>query len=112
SLNVGRNTVIAAINTLIEQGYLASKDRSGIFVAVNKEVARKPLSPSRPAEVFDWEARLAIARPENHRTAGDNFEVPVTHYFKYGQFDFSTFPTGHWRECERSASAFTEIAEW
>jgi GntR family transcriptional regulator/MocR family aminotransferase len=112
TLKIGRNTVIAAINALIEQGYLVTKDRSGIFVAT-----RRPILAPRPAaakhSTFDWRPRLATPNfDHDQRVAATASEVPVTHSFIYGQFDPNLFPANHWRQCERSASGLTEIAEW
>ncbi len=111
-LGVGRNTAIAAINTLIEQGYLVSKDRSGVFVAPT--IALKPASTpiDTGATVFDWNARLGLGRAGLNDVEGDTPKVQVTHNFTYGQFDLSTFPTFHWRQCERNASGLAEIAQW
>lgn len=110
-LNVGRNTAISAINTLIEQGYLISRDRSGVFVAPSvRGVASRPAAIGGH-QVFDWHARLRII-PDASRDAWRGEVTPPSHNFKYGQFDLSTFPTFHWRQCERSASGLAEIAEW
>jgi GntR family transcriptional regulator / MocR family aminotransferase len=110
SLRIGRNTAIASINSLIEQGYLVSKDRSGVFVAVCNEVGQRPPHRTDPGELYDWSSKLRISHLPWKPVGSPR--VPITHNFKYGQFDPSTFPTSHWRLCERSASGLTEIAEW
>ena len=112
SLNIGRNTAIAAINALIERGYLASKDRSGVFVATSKEANSPAFEGVTSPSSFDWIARLGLAHSALEDASGKSPETPITHNFRYGQFDPSTFPTNHWRQCERSASGLTEIAEW
>lgn len=110
SLNISRNTAIAAINALVEQGYLVARDRSGIFVASSGATPRR--SPvDEPAELFNWDSRLGLtAVPMAMATRVE--PSSIAYNFKYGQFDLSTFPTNHWRQCERSASGVTEIAEW
>jgi GntR family transcriptional regulator / MocR family aminotransferase len=110
SLNIGRNTAIAAINTLIEQGYLVAKDRSGVFVA---EISRSEGARIREprSATFDWRQRLRLVDPARIELATKTQPL-ITHNFKYGQFDPSTFPTNHWRQCERSATGVSEIAEW
>ena len=110
SLGIGRNTAIAAINALVEQGYLVARDRSGIFVA-SSSLTPKIHSDGEPIEMFDWRKRLQL----NDKPIKTQHRVEVEPFafnFKYGQFDPSTFPTNHWRQCERSASGVTEIAEW
>lgn len=109
SLGIGRNTAIAAINTLIEQGYLESRDRSGVFVAHSADIAPRP-NQTTDKLLYDWTSRLA--RVEKRSTPTPENMPRATYNFRYGQFDPEAFPTGHWRQCERSASAITEIAEW
>ena len=111
NLRLGRNTVIAATSSLVEQGYLISKDRSGLFVAPRRAASTPARKPDRPADKVDWRARLSLSSDEGEREPIEALP-PVTHNFKYGQFDLSTFPVSHWRMCERSASAITEMAEW
>lgn len=111
SLKIGRNTAIAAINNLIEQGYLVAKDRSGVFVAVSNHSTPTGQGLARAAS-FDWVSRLGLAHSGSDDASDKAPETPVTHNFMYGQFDLSTFPTNHWRQCERSASGLAEIAEW
>ncbi len=110
SLKIGRNTAIAAINALVEQGYLVARDRSGIFVASSGTQARN-FPQDEPTGQFDWNTRLGLS---NAGIVVENRTEPssIIYNFKYGQFDLSTFPTNHWRQCERSASGVTEIAEW
>jgi GntR family transcriptional regulator/MocR family aminotransferase len=110
-LNVGRNTAISAINTLIEHGYLISRDRSGVFVAPSVRGEAAPPTEHIESQTFDWRARLGIISDES-RAASEGDVKPPSHNFKYGQFDLSTFPTFHWRQCERSASGLAEIAQW
>ncbi len=109
-LNIGRNTAIAAINALVEQGYLVTRDRSGIFVASSGTAPRTPAGDEQ-IEAFDWSARLGLTETANS-SASSAEPAAMAYNFKYGQFDLSTFPTNHWRQCERSASGVTEIAEW
>ncbi len=112
SLKIGRNTAIAAINNLIEQGYLVAKDRSGVFVAVSNQATPLTGQGLARAASFDWVSRLGLAHSGPDDASDKAPETPVTHNFMYGQFDLSTFPTNHWRQCERSASGLAEIAEW
>jgi GntR family transcriptional regulator / MocR family aminotransferase len=112
SLNVGRNTVISAISVLIEQGYLVSKDRSGVFVAT-KGHFRPTIKHNSPVSMpFNWNERLRTLSNERTKPDAIYFGAKITHNFKYGQFDLSTFPTSNWRQCERSALGLAEIAEW
>ena len=110
ALHIGRNTAIAAINALVEQGYLVARNRSGIFVASNG--AQPRTSPTdESTENFDWISRLRLSNVVGLKEARIE-PSSIAYNFKYGQFDLTTFPTNHWRQCERSASGVTEIAEW
>jgi len=111
SLSVGRNTVIAAINLLIEQRYLVARSRSGIFVAQNRDFESAPVREAVTSRRFDWVDRLD-PRDAEVSEKGAGGAVAITHNFRYGQFDLSTFPTNHWRQCERSATGISEIAQW
>ena len=98
SLRVGRNTVIAAINVLVEQRYLVARSRSGIFVAQNRDFESAPVREAVTSRRFDWVDRLDLRDAEvSEKGAGG--AVAITHNFRYGQFDLSTFPTNHWRQC-------------
>ena len=61
-LNVARNTVVAAYQQLIADGYLVSRQRSGIFV--NEEMLearvghRDVNSPAAKAESAAWQRRI------------------------------------------------------
>lgn len=111
-LEVGRNTAIAAITTLIEQGYLVSKDRSGIFVTSNFPPVRREDIQDLNGEPFDWTSRLQLERTPPGPASIPLKSATCVHNFMYGQFDLTTFPTFHWRQCERSASGLSEIAQW
>ena len=109
TLGIGRNTAIAAINSLVEQGYLVVKDRSGVFVAQFGFEAGATERRNEPRETdYDWHRRLGLELPAPRSQP----LAPPSCNFRYGQFDPSTFPTSHWRQCERSALGLTQIADW
>ncbi len=109
-LRLGRNTVIAAVSALLEQGYLVSKDRSGVFVGPRQGIPSARLCLPNPVSAMDWPARLAPSFKRPSEVSDD--AGAIAHNLKYGQFDAGLFPLRHWRECERAASAVTEMAEW
>lgn len=112
SLGVGRNTVIAAINSLVEQGYLVAVDRAGVFVASGRFAQARFQTSSPATNTYDWDTRLGLSKATSPTRPIGSRLPPVSHNFIYGQFDPSTFPTSHWRQCERSSSGLSEIAEW
>lgn len=105
-----------AYDRLKDDGYLISKERSGIFV--NPHVERQ----IRPPEVnaaegtssgtSHWQTRFTCTP-----SAQMNIEKPAdwrsyAFPFIYGQLDLDIFPTNQWRECCRDAMSVSSISEW
>jgi GntR family transcriptional regulator/MocR family aminotransferase len=107
---IGRNTVIAAINSLVEQGYLVARGRSGVFVGPRQPAPPPRVPSSEICQRVDWSTRLVSSSQK--RSSPVDVGGPIAYNLKYGQFDSSLFPLRHWRECERAASAVTEMAVW
>ncbi len=112
-LGVGRNTVVIAYQTLVDDGYLISRERSGHYV--NKDLPQISLSKHKQNEKTqnaDWTHRIKISpsrlphlnKPVNWR------DSPFP--FVYGQFDPTLFPIADWRECVRESVAISAIHEW
>ncbi|MEJ8566570.1 PLP-dependent aminotransferase family protein [Elongatibacter sediminis] len=105
-LGVARNTVVLAYEQLIEEGYLVSRERSGIFV--NESVRENRIGVHQAQtpdaeQVARWKSRIRTdvgERPE--------FDWPANwqqHPFPFidGHFDASLYPTASWREASRMA---------
>lgn len=112
-LGVGRNTVVIAYQTLVDDGYLISKERSGHYV--NTELSQTSLSKQKHhdhAQNARWIDSIKfrpselphLYKPVNWR----DFPYP----FVYGQFDPTLFPISDWRECARESVAISAIHEW
>ncbi len=85
ALHVSRNTVIASYDALVTEGYLESRDRSGIFVG-------------RAAEAFQQSASSAT---HSGRTGHRPARAPVLHFrapvpFRPSQPDVRLFPIRIW----------------
>ncbi|TWT05776.1 PLP-dependent aminotransferase family protein [Reyranella sp. CPCC 100927] len=110
-LGIGRNTAMAALAGLVEQGYLVARERSGVFVA-----DRPPVPVARPRqnrnEGLHWQRRLGTGPVAEPETAGADAGPGPRYSFLYGQLDMSLFPAAQWRECERAALSVLEIARW
>ncbi|MDQ0322248.1 GntR family transcriptional regulator/MocR family aminotransferase [Pararhizobium capsulatum DSM 1112] len=108
-LGIGRNTVTAAYQQLIDEGFLASRQRSGIFVCAVVKPAVITEATRRPS---DWATRFAmkpsrlpqISKPRDWRS----YPYP----FLSGQYDPGLFPTNNWREAVRATSSVQEIQVW
>ena len=105
-LGVARNTVVLAYEQLIEEGYLESRQRSGVFVNEHIRLNRVGLheAPESDAPADEsWRRRIRI-RP----TQKLQFQWPANwqqHPFPFidGYFDASLYPTAQWREASRMA---------
>ena len=111
-LGISRNTVIHTYESLVDDGYLVSRQRSGHFVNQNIvwHTASGPQNPKSGA--VDWVHRMkttptALAhtyKPEHWR----QFEFPFIH----GQFDPDLFPQTGWNECVRESMATSAVFQW
>jgi GntR family transcriptional regulator/MocR family aminotransferase len=115
-LEVARNTVVAAYQQLIDDGYLVSRQRSGIFV--NEDILESRVghsgngSVAAQAETAAWERRVR-SLPARWREAHDQ---PNWRHYPYpfidGKFDASLFPLTEWREVNRLALGVADVNEW
>lgn len=115
-LEVARNTVVAAYQQLIADGYLISRQRSGIFV--NEEILetrvghRNGSSPAAKAESAAWARRIKLM-PATLREVHDH--PNWCHYpfpFIDGKFDATLFPRAEWREANRLSLSVADVNEW
>ena len=115
-LDVARNTVVAAYHALIADGYLVSRDRSGIFV--NEEILETRVghsgegSVAAQAESEAW-ARRVRSLPARWREVHDQ---PNWRHYPYpfidGKFDSTLFPLTEWREATRLALGVADVNDW
>ncbi|WP_018983639.1 MocR-like pyridoxine biosynthesis transcription factor PdxR [Salinimonas chungwhensis] len=114
TLGVSRNTVVAAYEQLADEGYLVSRERSGIFVNEHvfdehAEAARIEISDETQ---FDWQTACNPTSIETSQPAyPDNWE-DYRYPFIDGQYDQSLFPLNQWRECSRLSLNVDEIRSW
>jgi len=114
-LGVSRNTVVLAYQSLIDDGYIVSRERSGYYV--NEEILNGRVeipaveTPSGQMQP-DWAARFRV-----HPTGQENIHKPrnwqdYPYPFIYGQVDHKLFPISEWRECNRQALGKQWIDAW
>lgn len=110
-IGVSRNTVSLAYDTLLAEGHLVSRPRSGIFVAPDVPGGRvvagqRQLGPSSPLV-----ARLPGAAEDG------GFRYPQ-HWHRYpfpfldGRVDAELTPVAEWREALRLAGTRHEVLQW
>lgn len=114
-LGIARNTAVLAYQQLIDEGYLVSRERSGIYVneamLVDLPSQLADRLPNPIASAF-WRDRLA---DDTH--VDDVFVTPPNWQdypfpFLEGEFDQSLFPVAEWREASRLSLGVREIHDW
>jgi GntR family transcriptional regulator/MocR family aminotransferase len=116
-LDVARNTVVAAYQRLISEGYLVSRQRSGIFV--NDEMLESRVGyggefvPSSDAASAEWKKRTKRLPSFGPISAQD---LPNWNQYPFpfidGKFDSSLFPLAEWREASRLALSVADVRDW
>lgn len=115
-LGVGRNTVTLAYQQLVDEGYLISRERSGLYVndALIKGRAdfTRVAGRAERATPSVWRERLAerpaLTREFRFPPNWQSYPFP----FIDGRFDRSLFPAAEWREANRLALGLREIHQW
>ena len=114
-LDVARNTVVLAYQQLVDEGYLISRERSGLYVnekVFEQRVASSPGTARNAAEESLWRGKIRTGA-----TAGPEYTCPhnwqqYPYPFIDGQFDQSLYPVREWREASRLALGVRDINEW
>jgi GntR family transcriptional regulator/MocR family aminotransferase len=114
-LGVSRNTVVLAYQSLIDDGYIVARERSGYYV--NEDIlhgrAEQPAEVSgNGATAVNWGSRFRV-----HPTDQENLRKPVNwqdypYPFIYGQVDHKLFPIAEWRECNRQSLGKQWMDAW
>ena len=114
-LGVARNTVVLAYEQLIEEGYLVSRARSGIYVnadILEGRVDEEELRVQRQRRRRHWQGRFKVSPtgPEPYLYPPNWHQHPFP--FLDGKFDTSLFPVKEWRQATRMALGVREINQW
>ena len=110
-LDVARNTVVFAYDQLVDEGYLISHERSGVFVAAQGPMAvRRALSCDR--RVNAWTHRFVVQPSQLQHIWKPRDWQSHPYPFLSGQFDPGLFPTASWRESVAAASSVSSINDW
>ncbi len=118
ALNISRNTVVAVYDSLMDEGYLVSRDRRGVFV--NPQVLNdnwRELLTQDPPDIdqplpVNWQARLKT-QPSAYPTLDkDPHWMDYPYPFIYGQVQPEEFPLYQWRDCSRQAQGKGNVKDW
>lgn len=114
-LGVSRNTVTLAYQSLVAEGFLVARERSGFYVdatAADGLAAFAAAEPPPREGALDWRRRFRkalgaerfIQRPADWQ----HFPFP----FIYGQVDHAVFPIAEWRDSVRQAMGRRWLDAW
>ncbi|MDH3862099.1 MAG: PLP-dependent aminotransferase family protein, partial [Gammaproteobacteria bacterium] len=115
-LEVARNTVVASYQQLIADGYLISRQRSGIFVSEEILKTRVGAGGTTPGIrrtittpwLRDLYSQRAIGRPAHDIPNWSHYPYP----FIDGKFDSTLFPLAEWREASRLSLSVADVVDW
>ncbi|ROR99947.1 GntR family transcriptional regulator/MocR family aminotransferase [Sinobacterium caligoides] len=114
-LGVARNTVVAALQQLSDEGFLVSKQRSGLYVCDHRQA--KPIGADYVATNRSKLRKHWKGKQITNLGGGDYFRIPPDwHQHPYpfldGVFDNTLFPVNEWREANKQALAVRDVIEW
>ena len=121
-LGLSRNTVTAAYQQLMDDGYLESRLRSSVFVAANVRplavdlalAAEDPFrGPQAAIDVLpDWGTRVLRSRAHDRSLSKPARWQDYPYPFVYGASDEKSFPLEGFRECCALATSRAQLPEW
>jgi GntR family transcriptional regulator/MocR family aminotransferase len=116
-LKVSRNTVVLVYESMVDEGYLIARKRSGFFVHPDFIMVQQLTNTVRDSSKQtsrqpNWSKRLQ-KKPSNLPTLDkDQNWINYTYPFIYGHIDIKNFPLYQWRECSRIAESKGKLHEW
>ncbi len=115
-IGVSRNTVVLVYESLVDDGYLIARKRSGFFVHPDLPIEPSPkleqLTPLSDSRAPNWSKRLQ-KKPSQFTSLNKDknwFDYPYP--FIYGHINIEEFPLYQWRECSRIAESRGKLHEW
>lgn len=105
-LGVARNTVVLAYEQLIEENYLESRQRSGIFVQQTVLDGRVGFDGKSASELdgdSQWQGRIRLKIRQKSQFHWPSNWQQYPYPFIDGHFDSSLYPVTQWREATRMA---------
>jgi GntR family transcriptional regulator/MocR family aminotransferase len=115
-LDVARNTVVAAYQQLVADGYLVSRQRSGIFV--NEKMLESRVGAASKASVAGRAFAAPWIRQEFAKRLPGEGSDQLPNWSRYpfpfidGKFDSTLFPLAEWREASRLSLSVADVVEW
>jgi GntR family transcriptional regulator/MocR family aminotransferase len=119
-LKVSRNTVVLVYESLVDEGFLVARKRSGFFVHPDLLTVQRLPNSVQPTKVADsqnnnqpnWSQRLQKKPSQLSTLNKDENWLKYPYPFIYGHIDVNEFPLYQWRECSRIAESKGKLHEW
>jgi len=105
-LGVARNTIVLAYEQLVEEGYLESRQRSGIFVTeliLEGRVGFQGAPSGRNLLDQRWHKHIRLTTRADAQLHWPSNWQRYPYPFIDGHFDSSLYPAAQWREASRLA---------
>jgi GntR family transcriptional regulator/MocR family aminotransferase len=114
-LQVSRNTVVLVYQSLMDEGYILSRERSGIYV--NDDFQKGRLYFQKQSSELKKRVNNSSYRFKGAlETTNDRSFPPTWRRYRYpfidGKFDSSLYPVKEWRDANNKANATKEIFQW
>ncbi|WP_413700322.1 GntR family transcriptional regulator [Psychromonas sp. KJ10-10] len=115
-IGVSRNTVVLVYESLVDEGYLVARKRSGFFVHPDLPAESSPnlvqLEPENNAINPKWCNRIKKRPSEFTSLNKDKDWINYPYPFIYGHINVEEFPLYQWRECSRTSRKSRKLHEW
>ncbi|MEW6991598.1 PLP-dependent aminotransferase family protein [Colwelliaceae bacterium 6441] len=113
-LGVSRNTVVLVYQMLIDEGYIESRERSGIYVSEEVEQGKVASLPTEnyQTRMSNHSHRFKGALATTNATSCPSNWRSYPYSFIDGKYDASLYPVKEWREANSKANATREIYLW
>ena len=115
-IGVSRNTIVLVYESLVDEGYLVARKRSGFFVHPDLPQDAQPKLVQFPTPTKDtapkWGDRLQITPSKFTSLNKDKNWINYPYPFIYGHVNVKEFPLYQWRECSRTAESRGKLHEW
>lgn len=114
-LAVSRNTIVIVYQSLIDEGYIESKERSGIFVS---NIISTTHIPSSKQQKPKWIQSSSHEKRFKGAISSTNIISCPSDWRKYsypfidGKFDSTLYPVKEWRDATNRANVTAEIYKW
>ncbi|MCF8147034.1 MAG: GntR family transcriptional regulator, partial [Sulfuritalea sp.] len=121
-LGLSRNTVTAAYAQLMDDGFIESRPRSGVFVTQNSHAPqpKDTVGDTEPAHAHadlskappDWSTRVLRSLADQRTLAKPDQWRRYAYPFVYGTYDPQLFPSEAFRECCVHSLARSHLPHW